>query len=262
MIAIACLESYLPRLATAVEQATKALTENGSEPFGMPVQFNYEGHQIAQTTISGPMVADDSFYRTGLRRILNRMVQLDAEVSGHIISIDSGGGFVNAGQLAYDAIRSLSKPVIVHTNMAASAAMMAASAADEIMISSDGMSEVGSVGVMLSLPAWYVKFYKELQLDIYPDTSKDKNKAWRSMLEDQDFAPMREELRRTDMAFKSLVKRARSRVGATVPDSSLTGKTYTGREAIRAGLADSQGTRNDALARLSTLIKKKRKYND
>lgn len=257
MVAIACLESYLPRLAIALEQAMKAQAVPGQTAPGMPVVINYNGHAVAHTVISGPMIADDSFWQTGLRGKLDEMVRLDSEVAGHLITFDSGGGFVNAGQLAYDAISRLKKPKIGHASMAASAAMMAAAATDEIMISADGMSVLGSVGVMLSLPAWYVKYYKELQLDIYPDSSKDKNGAARAMLEDGDYGPIKEELRRADMAFKALVRKSRSaRAGADVPDSSLTGKTYIGRDAIRAGLADSQGTTADALSRLSTLIRK------
>ena len=212
---------------------------------------------IAHSRVVNAMVADDTPVRAGLNHLFDQMAEADANpsVRGHYIYVDTGGGLLTAGQEAYTSVKSLTKPVVVHTPMAASAGYMLAAAADYIMLS-DPMSQVGSVGVMRSYPSWVVELYTKIFTDLYPESSNRKNESFRAIVEGDtaNFLPALDELKELDAQFMALVKRERkARTNSIVTKDALSGAMFTGRKAIEQGLADSIGTRAQALQVLNKL---------
>lgn len=260
MQALACDISYLPRIAEAISSfRPTSAGENSPYPLLSRPEIQLID-SISHSVISGPMISDDDFYQAGLSNTLFKLIEMDrsTECVAHYIKFDTGGGFVTAGQAAYDAIASLRKPVLAHAVYCCSAGIMAASAADEIMISSDGMSVLGSVGVMQSYPKWYIDFYTQLQFDVYARSSDRKNEEFKSLVgSGKDDSMTKDKLDLLDRAFMELVKVNRKlKTGARVSKEGLSGATFVGRSAIEVGLADSQGNYNKAISRLKTLIKK------
>lgn len=209
---------------------------------------------ICHTVIQGPMVADDTPFVTGLRSVFADVTAADAspDVRGHLIQIDTGGGYVTAGQLAYSTISSLSKPSLAHCTYACSGGVMASVACTEIMIA-DELTVYGSVGVMQRYPTWYLQLQPELETDLYARTSERKNEEFKALVKGDRTLSL-DRLDELDAAFTNIVRKGRRGKGATLTAEATSGAVFTGRKAIQAGLADSQGNLRAAVRRLNTLI--------
>ena len=205
---------------------------------------------IAHVRMSGVMTVEDGLCHYGMNSMEKTLRSLYAnpDIKGILLSVNSGGGYATAGAVLYNAVKDKNKPLVVHTPFLASAAVMGTLAADEIVAMSD-MSTIGSVGVMMTMPKWYVEYSAENELDIYSDKSPGKNKAWR-MLKEGDVSEFKKELTSMDDQFMKLVQKHRPITG----DDTLDGSTFNAREAKKRGLIDSVGTFNYAIGRLNKYI--------
>ena len=118
-------------------------------------------------------------------------------------------------------------------------------------------TEVGSIGVVIQMDAEGINYLKENLVSIYADGSENKHDILKAILSgDYDFVkknslnPLRKE-------FASIVKKGRP----NVTEEALTGSMFIGRDAIKNGLADSIGTRTDAIKRVVSLARKRNRSN-
>jgi len=172
--------------------------------------------------------------------IAEQVADADANpnINSILLHIDSPGGTITGLPELAAKLRNVSKPLVAYTEgTAASAAYWIASQADSVLLSES--AEVGSVGVYVALLD-QTEYLRQMGLKVNA-VSAGENK-----LDYADFKPLSEEARERLQAnvnkwherFKEEINNKR-----TVPQSSMTGQTYEGMEAVEAGLAD--GVVND-----------------
>lgn len=219
---------------------------------------NLEQGSIAKVSMSGIMTVEDGLCHYGMKSLDRRMRTLyaDSRVRGIILSIDSGGGQAAAGNMLYNTIADRNKPVIAHYNFMASAALMGALPSDEIIAASD-MSRAGSIGVMMSIPKWYINSSDDDSgvAEFYSRKSPRKNEVWRA-LESGDTEKLIDMLTELDEIFMAKVKQDRKLKGKPgYVKETLSGAMFTANQARRRGLADGTGSFNYALKRMKSAIK-------
>lgn len=170
--------------------------------------------------------------------------------------INSPGGTTTGGEALYQHIRKLAgeKPVVaVFGTVAASAAYMAGIAADHIV--TRGSSITGSVGVIVQWPDMSgllgklgvnMEELKSGRLKATPTPFKKAN--------EKELAPMKELVADTFKWFLNLVATRRKISPVDVPGLK-EGRVYTGRQAVKYGLADEIGGEDEAVAWLEKVKK-------
>jgi signal peptide peptidase SppA len=189
--------------------------------------------------------------------------QLEAALASRSISailfdVDSPGGTVTGvPELAARifAARGTKPMLALSRSLMASAAYWLASAADEIMVAPSG--EVGSIGVYTAHEDWS----KALEAEgvVITPVSAGKYK-----LEGAPWAPLSEEARgvlqtRVDEVYGWFVKAVAAHRGDTqtnVRNGYGEGRVLGAEQSVKAKLADRIGTFEDAVARLSTRVKR------
>jgi signal peptide peptidase SppA len=189
--------------------------------------------------------------------------QLEAALASRSISailfdVDSPGGTVSgvpelAAKIA--AARGTKPMLALSRSLMASAAYWLASAADEIMVAPSG--EVGSIGVYTAHEDWSRAL--EAEGVVITPVSAGKYK-----LEGAPWAPLSEEARavlqaRVDEVYGWFVKAVAAHRGDTqtnVRNGYGEGRVLGAEQSVKAKLADRIGTFEDAVARLSTRIKR------
>lgn len=177
-------------------------------------------------------------------------------VSAIVLEINSGGGQVDGTELLASVVKQSKKPVVSYVaGMSASAAYWVASQTKEIIMESDVTSEVGSIGV-LAMHVDMSKFYEKEGYKIKIIRSEgSQDKALFNGVEQltpELEASVRQELSVIRDRFISTVKSGRPKIA----DDVFTGKMYTGKEAIKKGMADRIGFLGDAVYRADLLARK------
>lgn len=237
----------LPPIPVAVE-----VTENGENRYYVSYDEAPVG-SVSLAHVKGTLMKDDWCGDPGTASLAKALQRADAHanISSHILLIDSPGGTVDGTKDFADTIASLGKPVIAFVDgIAASAAYWASAAADEIMLSND-TSSVGSIGTMLAFQdfrGWYekegVKFH-----DIRADASHEKNESYYQALQGNYKPVIEQQLNPLNDIFVNAVKTFR----AGVPDKALHGRMFLAADAINYKLADSIGNFSQAVARAREL---------
>jgi len=184
-------------------------------------------------------------------------------ITGVVLDVDSPGGSVNSIPPVIEAIKLIQaygKPVVVHGDLVASAALFASVHADWIMADNTLSSEFGSIGVMVEFADFKdyfeskgVKFHT-----IYADQSKDKNSEFKEALAG-NYDPLKKHiLNPLAEKFQETVKAARGNKLLLSEPGLLSGKLFRGEDAVRVGLADSVGTITDAVVMAFDLAEIKR----
>lgn len=192
----------------------------------------------------------------------------DPTVSSIILWMDSPGGQVDGTEALANKVKNCTKPVIAYIDgMACSAAYWIASGANELI--ADGAnngwnSTIGSIGTMCCYKqstvtkdgngGVIVSDEEESNVLVFADDSTDKWKDYFDVMSG-NYERIKQELNGINDTFKAAVKANR----AGVNDTTLTGKTYNAKEAIKNGLIDSTGTLADAVKRAVSLGKKSQK---
>jgi len=202
---------------------------------------------IARVDISG-MILDDRKQQ----KLLKDLRESD-KVKAVILRINSPGGTTAGGEALYLRIRELvdKKPVVaVFGTVAASAAYMAGIGADHIV--TRGSSITGSVGVIVQWPD--VSGLLDRLGVRMEELKSGKLKATPNPLiktDKDNLGPMEEMVSDTFKWFIGLVIERRKINVEEVP-GLIEGRVYTGRQAVKYGLADEIGGEDEALKWLQT----------
>lgn len=181
----------------------------------------------------------------------------DTNVKAIVVEIDSPGGTVTDSYQMYAALndfrKATSKPVVVHMNsVAASGGYMLACAGDEIW--AEETTITGSIGVLVSYPQ-LSGFAEKTGIrfeTIVSDGSPFKNQLdmWTEP-EQAETASIKALLNEQYDLFLGIVEKARlsaiTAAGASVDDVA-NGKIFVGPQALKLGLVDAVGFREDAVA--------------
>ena len=208
---------------------------------GSAIDGTHKDH-IARVNITG-MILDDAKQQKLLKDLKD-----EEKVKAVVLRINSPGGTTTGGEALYLRIRELAKekPVVaVFGTVAASAAYMAGIGADHIV--TRGSSITGSVGVIVQWPDMSqllaklgitMEELKSGKLKATPSPFKAASK--------ENLAPMIELVDDTFKWFINLVVERRKIRLAEIPGLAL-GRVYTGRQAVKLGLADEIGGEDEAV---------------
>lgn len=165
------------------------------------------------------------------------------DVIGVVLDIDSPGGSSNAIMplvSAINEVKAMGKPIVVHADYCASAAMWVASQCDAIFVD-NGLSEVGSIGAYATIyDSRENKQTGEKIITIYADESGDKNKGVREALEGK-YDTIKAELSELVKDFHAAVKAGRPDLKADA-EGVLTGGMFRHAKAKELGLIDGMGS--------------------
>lgn len=170
------------------------------------------------------------------------------DIVGVVLDIDSPGGSSNAIMPMVNAInqvKAMGKPIIVHTDFCASAAIWVASQCDAIFMD-NSLSEIGSIGA-------YATIFDNSQnlqtgekvITIYADESSDKNKGIREALEGK-YDTIKAELSELVSDFQAAVKAGRPDLKADA-EGVMTGAMFRPAKAIKLGLADGMASLQECI---------------
>lgn len=185
-----------------------------------------------------------------LARDFTAMVN-DPSVRAIVMDIDSPGGAVAGTQELADAIYGARgrKPIVAVANhMAASAAYWIASAADEIVTTpSADLGSIGVYGVHLDESEAMAKAGVRATVI---SAGKYKTEGLYGPLSEEALAARQERVDAMYSQFVNTVARNRGVAAAEVRSGYGEGRVVSGREAVRAGMADRLGTLDSVLREL------------
>jgi ClpP class serine protease len=177
-------------------------------------------------------------------------------ITGIVLSINSPGGSADAMIKMAQVVKDSTKPVVTHAaELIASAAYGIGSSANHIMVDHPRLTEVGSIGTMMSwadmkpvYEAMGVKFHT-----VYATDSVDKNKVM-SEANKGNYEPLvKGFLDPYNQEFQMIVQVNRAGKINLKKENVLSGKTYLSEAAIKNGLADSIGSIQDAINKVKQL---------
>lgn len=204
---------------------------------------------VAIVPMKGELLKYDDLCSYGTSSIagLVKTAAMNKNIVALVLDVDSPGGSVNAIPPMLEAIRfakQMKKPVIVHGDLVASAAMYVSAFADYIVADNELSSEFGSIGVMVQF-ADYTDFWEKQGVKlhtVYAPESTHKNLEFEKAVKG-DYEPLQKNiLSPLAVQFQEAVKGARGRKLNLMTDGLLNGKMFFGGDAVKAGLADGIGS--------------------
>lgn len=212
------------------------------------------GRNINVVNLEGTMLRDDGpCGMVGTRTIASLLREADAkaDVLGHILYIDSGGGAANSVPDIAEAIQACQKPVVAFVDgYMCSAAMYAGSYCRHIIANRED-NRVGCIGTMIQLEDWPKQARDndgEMHIRVYADGAEEKNDEYEKALEG-DFNLIKERvLNPANERFKADIRRNRP----AAREDQLKGRTYEAREVIGT-LVDSIGNFDAAVQKVIEL---------
>lgn len=217
----------------------------------MSIAGTKRDYNIRVINITGAMRLEDGMSSYGMRTVGDWLMQADAdeEVDGIKLNITSGGGESTAGEYLVSVIEELSKPIVAHGIIMGSAAYWTAAATDEIILNGP-MSSAGSIGAYFSYNKEVIQFLKENFEFIYSDSSPDKNKVIRELMEGEKGEAQRQTNEIADI-FRQRVTELRDLTNRSANlEKVLSGGMFRGVEAKKMGLVDGIGGNKYAIKRL------------
>jgi protease-4 len=217
-----------------------------ADPSSRSAPFSFK--KVGLVQVNGVILASDPVVKQ-LRRFRE-----DDAIAGVLLRIDSPGGASAPSQEIFHEVakfRDINKPLVVSVgNMAASGGYYIASPAMKIFANPSSIT--GSIGAIVEFPQYYKLLDKigvSLQV-IKAGNFKDMGGPQREMTP-QDRALMQAIVSDIHEQFIQDVCAARSiKAGSLRPIAD--GRIMTGAQAIKAGLIDTLGSYEDALAYLKT----------
>jgi protease-4 len=208
-----------------------------------------ETDYIADIKIDGLIFEDD--YRS---EVLKKVSELDA-IKAVIVNIDSPGGGIVGSEILFDDLRKIAakKPmVVVMDSAAASGGYMIAIASDYIIAHNGTLT--GSIGVLMESPEVTtlaekvgVKFntYKSSPLKGSPSPFEKSNPLVDKVIKDS--------IADSYKFFVELVQQRRGKkINKKFENEVFDGRVFTGRQAVKVGLIDEVGGKDQALIYLSS----------
>lgn len=194
---------------------------------------------IASIPIRGVMTRYDQACSYGTESLAAWVKQADAaaNIDGILLEMDTPGGQVGGLEALYNAVKGTTKPIVALVKgNAASAGYWSIMGADSIVLESALISSVGSIGVLVA--SEYETNPKTKVEIVLADGSEDKvTQEPNSPLTDETRAEIKKFINPIQKDFVAKVKANRPNVS----DKALTGKVFTGKQAIKMGLADKIG---------------------
>ncbi len=206
------------------------------------------GDYIASINIEGIILDDD--YRS---EILTRISE-QKNIKAVIVNINSPGGGIVGSEILYENLRTIAanKPiVVVMGSLAASGGYMASLAADHIIAHNGTLT--GSIGVIMQSSEFTdlaskvgVKFitYKSSLLKGAPSPFEKTNPQVDKVINDS--------IKDSYQFFSDLVKQRRgNKLDKNNLANIIDGRIFTGRQALKSGLVDEIGGKDEALKYLN-----------
>jgi ClpP class serine protease len=213
-------------------------------------------NSVAVLKLSGVMRSQDGLSHYGMDTFGEwlRAAYQNPNINGVVLEIESGGGEWMAGNKLLTILSEKNKPVISYVHFAGSAAYLAATGTDEIIMSGLA-SEVGSIGAFTTINKEALEKYKANYEYIYAKQSSDKNAGMRGALAG-DYGRLQAEIDTIAEQFRGMVSNSRKlRGNKSEIENTLSGGMFTANDAKNRGLADSIGNFNYALKRLNQIKK-------
>lgn len=208
-----------------------------------------DGDCIAEVKIEGVIFEDEA------RSKILKEVLKDDSIKAVIVNINSPGGGIVGSEILFEELRkiSLAKPtVVIMQSVAASGGYMAAVAADYIIAHNGTLT--GSIGVLMESPEVTelaskigVKFntYKSSPLKGSPSPFEKSNSKVDKVIN--------ESINDSFLFFSGLVKERRgNKIKPEFSNIVFDGRVFTGRQALKAGLIDEIGGKDQALKYLAS----------
>jgi len=241
----------MPALQAAIAATQEGTNVSGKQMYAVAHDKHYmrSAYSIEQAPkgavavlpITGPIMKYDYCGSTGTKTMAEMVRQINQapNIAGLVVNIDSGGGEAYATKELSDEIRNLKKPTITLVDgFACSAAYWIGSATSEVVLSS-AADVVGSIGTYVTLLD-DKEFYESKGIkihEIYASKSNNKNATHREALQGNYDPIIQEMIDPVNELFLQAV--SKHRAASTLADDALSGKTYMGKKAIKAGLADT-----------------------
>lgn len=220
-------------------------------------ELDEEDRIINVVSISGPITRGGGACSYGSKEIRDMLMDLsgNAQVMGHIFSIDSPGGSASSKydfEQAIAAVREAGQKTIAHIDgNACSAAYALASLCDEIYYTHPS-NEVGCIGTMaafgMNRHGDENAITKEKYVELYAEGSPYKNREFRAAADEEDYSLIQADLDRSAEDFKNMVRAMRP----NVTDEQLLGDTYPAGE-VEGTLVDGQKTMSQCVGRMLEL---------
>lgn len=210
---------------------------------------------VFELSISGPMFRSMGFFGFGVdfyEKILS-LAYASNEIKGILIQLNSGGGELSAGHYLADVISSRNKPVVVHTDYAASAAYLAISNADAIVATAYG--QVGALGVVYIIDQEEAGGPKIIRSAISPQKLADEESAMNG-----DYSGIQKRANNHGIALANAI--AMNRFGETDYksvigwDQIMSGQIFDTATAKKLNLIDYRGNYNFAKKVIEKMIRK------
>lgn len=217
---------------------------------------------VAVVEISGPLTVEEtpaSLFEEGMAGsygVAKRIEAIDEreDVGAVLFVINSPGGSVVATNEIYRAIDGLEKPKVAYfREMAASGGYYVATPADYIVSEPNALT--GSIGVIMAAYEMEGLFDKLgiREVPVKSGEMKDIGTPFRNMSE-KEYELLMDVVEETFEEFKSVILLHRGdRLNRALFEEALDGRVLSGRMALRAGLVDALGSRDDALERAAEL---------
>lgn len=215
---------------------------------------NPQRDSIISFSVNDFMQSNDGLCSVGMKTMSDALLSYknDPNVIGAKVNFDTGGGEGMSGHILHNAFKEFGKPVIAYVYNAGSAGYLAASGATEIVAANEN-SRVGSIGALVSISKKMLDEYANNIVEIYSDSSSDKNKEFRALLKG-DSDPLKEMLNKSVQVFHNVVKS--NRMLKVDPEGSLRGGMFFAKDAIKRGLVDHIGNNDFAISRVKKYSKK------
>lgn len=247
-------ESARPMIITGAQERDAKIV---ASPWIIRTAKETPTDSIALIKLEGVMVSQDGASSYGVQYTANllRSAYSNENIAGIILETNSGGGEVIAMNIIAAALSERNKPVVSYVHMAASAAYGSVAMTDEI-VASDRMSEVGSIGAMVSVNKEFLEFYKANYETFYGKNAPNKNRHLREGLKG-NFEPLQEAADKATDNFHEMIREARQlKGGQAYQEHTLSGEMFASEDAKRRGLIDGVGNLAYAAKRTMAWSKK------
>lgn len=209
---------------------------------------------IAEVKIEGVIFEDE--FRT---KVLNKVAN-DDKIKAVLVNINSPGGGIVGSEILYQNLKEIAKnkPIVVLMgSVAASGGYMAAVASDYIIARNGTLT--GSIGVIMEAPevselakkiGIKVNSYKSSSLKGSPSLFEKSNLYVDRVIQDS--------IDDSYKFFVSLILDSRAdKINKKFQKIAFDGRVFTGRQALKVGLVDQIGTKQDATNYLLSRLKDK-----
>ena len=202
-----------------------------------------DGDYIASIKIDGVITEDD--YRD---EVLEKISKEDS-IKAVIVNIDSPGGGIVGSEILFQSLKNISahKPIVVVMGSVAASGGYMAAVASEYIIAHNG-TLTGSIGVLMESPE-VTELAKKIgvKLNTYKSSPLKGSPSPFEKPSAMVDAVINESIKDSYQFFADLVRERRGNKLVKNTSAVLDGRVFTGRQALKVGLIDEIGDKEQAL---------------